>query len=134
MLYTDTYLLIMQLLTNDLYKEILDVPQLRRMFDFSEIPANHPSCLGTPDDPNRGKVCYFNDETKGNPIIEFVALIPKMYSFKVCECQEFFSNAQPRLWDKQVGKGIARATLEKITHQQYLDMYQDREATKVTNK
>ena len=57
-----------------------------------------------------------------------------MYSFKVCECKEFGSNFQPRVWEKQVGKGIARATLKKTTHQQYLDMYQEREATKVTTR
>ena len=112
MLYTDTDSLIMQFFTNDLYREILDVPQMRSLFDFSKIPANHLSFLGTPNDPKRGKVGFFKDETKGNPIIEFVALKPKMYSFKVCECQEFGSNAQPRVWDKQVGKGIARATLK----------------------
>ena len=110
------------------------MPQLRSLFDFSEIPANHPSCLGTPDDPNRSKIGFFKDETTGNQITELVALKPKMYSFKVCECQEFGSNAQPRVWDKQVGKGIARATLKKTTHQQYLGMYQEREATKVTNR
>ena len=113
MLYTDTDSLIMQFFTNDFYKELLDVPQLRSLFDFSEIPANHPSCLGTPNDSNKGKVGFFKNETKGNPITEFVALKPKMYSFKVCECQEVGSNAQPRAWDKQVGKGIARATLKK---------------------
>ena len=134
MLYTDTDSLILQFFTEDLYRELLDVPQLRGLFDFSEIPANHSSYLGAPDDPNRGKVGFFKDETKGNPIIEFVALKPKMYSFKVCECQEFGSDAQPRVWDKQVGKGIARATLKKTTHQQYLEMYQEREATKVTNR
>ena len=56
-----------------------------------------------------------------------------MYSLKVCECQ-FGSNAQPRVWDKQVGKSIAKATLKKTTHQQYLDIYPEREATKVTNR
>ena len=54
-----------------------------------------------------------------------------MYSFKVCECQEFGSNAQPRVLDKQVGNDIARTTLKWTTHQQYLDMYQERDATKV---
>ena len=134
MLYTDTDSLILQFFTGDLYRELLDVPQVRRLFDFSEIPANHPSHLSSPDDPNKGQVGFFKDETKGNPIIEFVALKPKMYSFKVCECQEYGSNAEPRVWDKQVGKGIARATLKRTTHQQYLDMYQEREATKVTNR
>ena len=107
MLFTDTISLILQFFTHDLYKELLDEPQLRSLFDFSEIPANHPSHLGFPDDPNKGKVGFFKDETKGNPIFEFVALKPKMYSFKVCECQTADSNTQPRVWDKQFGKGIA---------------------------
>ena len=51
----------MQFYTNDLYKELLDVPPLRRLFDFSKIPANHPSCLGTPNDPNRGKFGFDKD-------------------------------------------------------------------------
>ena len=107
---------------------------MRVLFDFSEIPANHPSHLSFPDDPNKGKVGFFKDETKGNPIIEFVALKPKMYSFKVCECQTVDSNTQPRVRDKQVGKGIARATLRKTTHQQYLEMFHECVGTKITNR
>ena len=78
MLFTDTDLLILQFFTHDLYKELLDVPQVRGLFDFSEIPADHFSHLGFFDDLNKGKVGFFKDETKGNPIIEFVALKPKM--------------------------------------------------------
>ena len=122
MLYTDTDSLILQFFTHELYKELLDVFQLRGLFDFSEILANHPSHLGFPNDPNKGKVGFFKDETKGNPIIKFVALKLKMYSFKVCECRTHDSNTQPRVWDKQVGKGIARATVKKTNYQQYLEM------------
>ena len=43
MLYTDTDSLILQFFTEDLYRELLDVPQLPGLFDFSEIPANHSS-------------------------------------------------------------------------------------------
>ena len=96
---------------------------MRGLFDFSEIPANHPSHLNFLDDPNNCKVGFFNNETKGNPIIEFVALKPKMYCFKNLECQTTDSNIQPRVWDKQVGKGIVLVTLTKPTHQQYLEMF-----------
>ena len=70
------------------------------MFDFSKIPANHPSHFGFPKDSNKGKVGFFKIETKGNPIIEFVALKPKLNFYKVCECQTPDSNTQPRVWDK----------------------------------
>ena len=50
MLYTDTDSLILQFFTPDLYGELLDVPQLRNLFDLSEIPANHPSNFGFIDD------------------------------------------------------------------------------------
>ena len=58
MLYTDTDSLILQFFTEDLYRELLDVPQLRGIFDFSEIPVNHSSNLGAPKDPNQGKVSF----------------------------------------------------------------------------
>ena len=57
-----------------------------------------------------------------------------MNSLKVCKYQAPGTNVQPRVWNKQVGKGIARATLKKTTHQQYLETFQEREATKVTNR
>ena len=104
------------------------------LFDFSEVPANHPSGLSTPNDPNKGIVGFFKDETKANPVIELVALKPKMYSFTVAECCQPGSNTIPKVKSKQVGKGIARAALKTTTHEQYLDMFQEREATKVTNK
>ena len=107
---------------------------MRDLFDFSEILANHPSHFNFVDDPNKGKIGFLKDEPKGNPIIEFVSLKKKMYFFKVCECHTADSNTQPQVWDKQVGKGIARATLKKTTHQQYLKMFEKREATKITNR
>ena len=93
------------------------MPQLRGLFDLSEIPANHLSHLIFSDDPNNSEVGFFKDEIKSNPIIEFVSLKTKMYSFKVCECKLPDSNTQRRMWDKQVGKGIAQATLRKTTDQ-----------------
>ena len=134
LLYTDTDSFILQFFTDDLYKEILEHQNIRNLFDFSEIPANHPSGLSTPNDPNKGIVGFFKDETKANPVIELVALKPKMYSFTVAECCQPGSNAIPKVKSKQVGKGIARAALRTTTHEQYLDMFQEREATKVTNK
>ena len=76
----------MQLFTNDFFNKILDVPHWRSLLDFGEIFTIYPSCFETPNNLNKGKVHFFINETKGNLIIEFVALKPKMYSSKVFEC------------------------------------------------
>ena len=52
MLYTSTDSLILRFFTYDLYKELLDVPELRGMFDFRKSPASHHSQHGFLDDPN----------------------------------------------------------------------------------
>ena len=49
-------------------------------------------------------------------------------------CARSQARTHPRVWDKQVGKGFARVTLQKTSHQQYLDMYQERVATNVINR
>ena len=64
LLYTDTDSLIIHVKSEDLYKDILDVPVRRDLMDLSELPANHPSNVGDPNCPNKdilGKfkvVCY----------------------------------------------------------------------------
>ena len=132
MLYTDTDSLILQFSVPDLYQELRDTPELRGLFDFSKIPVGHPSGLGNPNDPHADEVGYFKDEMKGDPIVEFIALKPKMYSFTVCKAS-FVAN-QPQITEKQVGKGIARAALKQITHQNYVDMFNEGDATKVQNR
>ena len=85
MLYTDTDSFFLQFFVDDLAKEINSRPQLRDAFDFSEIEHTHLSQLrGSIADVHGGEVGYFKDETKGDPIVEFVGLRPKMYSFTVC--------------------------------------------------
>ena len=131
MLYTDTDSLILQFSVPDLYRELRDTPNLRALFDFSKIPVGHPCGLGDPLDPHADEVGFFKDELKGDPIVEFVALKPKMYSFTTCKAT--LSKDQPRIVEKQVGKGIARAALRRLHHQDYVDMYNEGDATKVVN-
>ena len=54
LLYTETDSLIIHVKSEDLYKDILDVPVLRQLMDLSELPANHPSGVGYPNCPNKG--------------------------------------------------------------------------------
>lgn len=83
LLYTDTDSFIIKLDGDDIYKEIKDTPAVHEIFDLSNVPVDHPSGLHDPDDPNASRLGYFKSETKMNPIIEVVALRPKMYSFTV---------------------------------------------------
>ena len=89
MLYTDTDSFFLYFFLEDLAKEISPRFHLRNAFDFSEISNGHLTNLGRNNaDLNAGEVYYFKDETKGNPIIEFVNLRHKMYSFTVCDASE----------------------------------------------
>ena len=54
LLYTDTDSLIIHVKSEDLYKDIHDVPVLRELMDLSELPANHPSGVGDPNSPHKG--------------------------------------------------------------------------------
>ena len=95
MLYTDTDSLILQFTVEDLYQDLRDKPHLRGLFDFSKIPVGHPCGLGDPHDPHADEVGYFKDEMKGDPIVEFIALKPKMYSYTVCKAT--FGAEQPQI-------------------------------------
>ena len=55
-----------------------------------------------------------------------------MYSIKVCDA--VIGDAQPRLTTKQVGKGIARATLKHIPHDTYLAMFREGQQEILSNK
>ena len=55
-----------------------------------------------------------------------------MYSIKVCDSVTV--DAQPRLTTKQVGKGIARATLKHIPHDTYQAMFREGQQKILSNK
>ena len=69
--------------------EITALSTLYDAFDFSKIGPGHLSSLGSVGgNHHAGEVCYFMDETKGDPIVEFIGLRPKMYSFTTCSASE----------------------------------------------
>ena len=55
-----------------------------------------------------------------------------MYSIQVSDA--VIGDAQPRLTIKQVGKGIARATLKHIPHDTYLAMFREGQHKILSNK
>ena len=68
----------------------------------------------------------FKDETAGVPITEFVGLRPKMYSYTLAN--------DPNPDGHHRAKGIAKATANKLRHQDYLDQLQLPHETYLPNR
>ena len=98
LLYTDTDSLIVDIKTDDVYKDFRE-EGIREHFDFSEYPKDHPNY-----DPTNAKVLgKFKCETNGKPIQEFVGLKAKMYGIRVGG------------EDKLTAKGCPKHTMKKYT-------------------
>ena len=74
LVYTDTDSFIIQVKTDDIYKDML---KDKNLYDFSEYPKDHPNY----DITNKKVLMKFKDEMKSLIITEFIGLKPKMYSF-----------------------------------------------------
>ena len=75
------------------------------LFDTSEYPKAHPCYSET----NKKKLGTFKDETNGIPILEFVGLRAKCYSFVTANDKE-----------KKVAKGVPRSAIAtQLKHQLY---------------
>ena len=119
MLYTDTDSVFLHFFVEDLAREINARPHLRDALDFSEISNGRLSNLGRGHaDLYDGEVSYFKDETKGIPIVEFIGLRPKMYSFIVCDASEPIPgvNYPNDIRHKAVANGVARSQIKCFKH------------------
>ena len=137
MLYTDTDSFFLHFFVDDLTKEINARPHLRDAFDFSEMSNGHLSNLERGHvDLHAGEVGYFKDETKGNPIVEFVGLRPKMYSFTVCDPPVYIPGVNYPMYvrHKAVTKGVARSQIKRFKHEDYVRMYNGGALTNVLNR
>ena len=137
MLYTDTDSFFLHFFVEDLAKKIISRPHLRDAFNFSEISNGHRSKLGRGNaNLHAGEVSYFKDETKGNPIVDFIGLRPKMYSFTVCDASEPIPgvNYPIDVRHKAVGKGVALSQIKRFKHEDYVRMYNGGALTNVVNR
>ena len=78
LIYTDTDSLIINVETDDIYKDMFED---KNLYDFSEYPKDHPNY----DITNKKALGLFKDELKSKIITEFIGLKPKMYSFNFIE-------------------------------------------------
>ena len=137
-LYTDTDSFFFHFFVEDLAQVRNRDQSMRDWFDFSEIPANHLNGLGAPNYPHGAVVGYFKDEMKGEQVYEVIALKPKSYS--VCSVKATIYNLDsemppPVYIHKAVAKGITRAIIKRLTHEDYRQMYNEVEnCRKVINR
>ena len=81
LLFTDTDSLMYLIQTEDVYKDFNK--DIRRKFDTSDYPENHPSGIKT--GVNKKVIGKFKDEASGKQITHFVGRRPKLYSCKIEE-------------------------------------------------
>ena len=99
LLYTDTDSLVLQIETEDVYRDVLD--DLDK-YDTSDYPKDHFLYSAN----NKKVLGKMKDEFAGKPIEEYVGLRPKMYSIKGLA---------------KKAKGVKKYVVKKeITHESYL--------------
>ena len=125
MLYMDTDSFCLHIFVEDLAQEIILRPQFRDAFDCSEINNGQLSNLKRENaNLHAEEVGYLMDETKGNQIVEFVGLRPKIYSLTVCDASEPIPrvNYPMDVRHKAVTKGVARSQIMHFQHDDYVRM------------
>ena len=123
LLFTDTDSLYYHLATKDLEEELF---KDKEQFDYSDYEKT-----GKYFDPtNRNVIGKFKCETNGNPIVEFVGLRPKMYSYLYQE------KADPSsvIKEKHRVKGISAAASRSLKHFDYKDQLEHPHENYLTNK
>ena len=101
LLATDTDSLMYEIKTKDVYK---DMYENKEYFDLTDIKGKY-NYTG-----NKGILGKFKDESKGDPINEFIGLRSKMYSIKFDDMGK----------EKKVAKGIVKSVIKKeLTHERY---------------
>ena len=103
LIYTDTDSFIIQVETDDIYKDMLEN---KNLYDFSEYPKDHPNY----DITNKKVLGKFKDEMKSLIITEFIGLKPKMYSFN-------YINKDNIVVNKNIHKGVKESI--SLNHHEY---------------
>ena len=73
LLYADTDLLLVDIKTKDMYK---DMSETKHEYDFSDYPKDHPLY----DETNKKVIGKMKDECAGTPFAEYIGLRQKLYS------------------------------------------------------
>jgi hypothetical protein len=121
LMFTDTDSLMYEIRASNVYETIWNN---RDLFDLSDYPADFHR-----DISNKKVIGKFKDETSSKPILEFVGLRPKMYSFITIS-----DVASEKVVEKSRAKGIQRAALKHLRHADYLRQLNSPAENKVPNR
>ena len=123
LLFTDTDSMMYLIHGDDVYKTVWENKEL---FDLAGYPKDFYH-----DDSNNKVIGKFKDEANSEPILEFVGLRPKMYSFLLLKDA---LDEQPVEVSKIRAKGIQRAAAEKLRHQDFLRQLHEPEENYLPNR
>ena len=98
LLFTDTDSLCYELWTDDFFVDI--APDVETMFDRSNFPKEHPSCI--PTGKNKKVIGLFKEENGGEILLEFCGLRAKCYATKMHDGTE-----------SKKCKGVKKAVVKK---------------------
>ena len=112
---TDSFFLELTVDEHITQNDVLD--NLKEHVDFSNYPPSHPLFSSK----NKAKLGCFKDECAGRTISEIIMLKPKMYSIKLEDEEDGIKRA----------KGISRAIVKNMRHEEYLNTYNQHKETYV---
>ena len=108
LIYTDTDSFVIEVETDDIYK---DMYEDRHLYDFSDYSKNHPNFSLT----NKKVYGIFKDDLNGKIITEFTADKPKMYSYEYIDNYlDILKNCEPDEY---------KLIKSKIHSNEYIDSY-----------
>ena len=137
MLNTDTDSFSFHFFVKDITKEINSRPHFRDNFEFSKIGNGQLLNLGRENaNVHVREVGYFKDEIKGNSLVDFVDLRPKIYSITLCDACEPIPgfNYQMDMRHNALAKSVARSQIKRFNHEDYVRMYNRGALTNVVNR
>ena len=112
LLFTDTDSLMYEIKTDDVYKDFTKIGVKQDCWDNSDYPKDSPYFSAH----NKKVIGKFKDEAEGVPIIEFVGLRSKMYSYV-----------------KENGKGVKKYVIKnKLTHDNFKSVIKKKEQMRHT--
>lgn len=103
LLYTDTDSLLYEITDSNMNEKLRE---LNDFFDFS----NYPKCHKLYNPKGKKIPGLFKDETAGEPILEFVGLRSKMYSFILAK------SGGEKLEETKTAKGVKKSVIQKQLH------------------